>query len=451
MGTSQMSRWRLVAMLGATAVTVLLASAADAGGGRPGSLVRSFGDGGRVETPATGGNMFIAGVAAQQGGMVIAGGHVGRDVDAGGALTALRYTRTGRLDARYGVRGRARARFSVPVFASAVLVQPDAKAIVVGSPVRDGRDLGFAAARFTVTGALDRSFGREGMVMTGLSPGLGAAFDAALQPDGKLVVVGRFLGAEAMSGQGGSDIAVARYTATGDLDPAFGDGGVVRLDTGHATESAIGVAVRPNGKIVLLGTVPPPGGRGETLTLLTQLEPDGNRDETFGSLGLIRSSATVSDLALARNGEVMVSGDVQLGSTRSGFLLALFTRAGRPFRDYGRNGSVVTDFGPRESVSAPAIALDRRGWAILAGGWSRRGSAERRFAVARYRPNGRLDELFSSDGRVVTAFRGRRAVARDVAIVGRRRDLVASGSATARLRRPKDRAAFLARYAGRHF
>ena len=96
----------------------------------------------------------------------------------------------GALDTSFSGDGQAEVAFGVTVYAADVAMQ--GKAIVVGAVADVGGDRGddFALARFTRTGALDRSFGgSDGRVETNVEGGdhLEAI---AVQPDGKVVAVG---------------------------------------------------------------------------------------------------------------------------------------------------------------------------------------------------------------------------------------------------------------------
>ena len=70
-------------------------------------------------------------------------------------------------------------------------------------------------------GDLDPTFGEAGQVTTEFPIGSFASA-VAIQPDGKIVVVGAAAGAS-LDGE----FAVARYDDDGDLDPTFGDAGMV--------------------------------------------------------------------------------------------------------------------------------------------------------------------------------------------------------------------------------
>src|SRR5690606_28080251 len=72
----------------------------------------------------------------------------------------------------------------------------------------------FAVARYDATGALDPSFATGGIAA--IPAGL-AAFDLVIQTDGKIVAVG----------VSGIQVMVARFDDDGSLDPGFGSGGTV--------------------------------------------------------------------------------------------------------------------------------------------------------------------------------------------------------------------------------
>jgi len=79
-------------------------------------------------------------------------------------------------------------------------------------------------------GTLDVSFGIDGTLRTNLGGTYDWAYATAIQPDGRILAAG------VSEARGTYDFALARYTSTKDLDPTFGDGGVVLTDFGHSYE-----------------------------------------------------------------------------------------------------------------------------------------------------------------------------------------------------------------------
>src|SRR5687768_10680834 len=95
-------------------------------------------------------------------------------------------------------------------------------------------------------GDLDFSFSGDGKLTTDFGAGtIETVYDVAVQPDGKVVVVG----------ESGDNWAVARYNVDGSLDTSFGpigSGKVVETPAGSGY-GARAVAIQPDGKIVLAG------------------------------------------------------------------------------------------------------------------------------------------------------------------------------------------------------
>ena len=126
--------------------------------------------------------------------------------------------------------------------ASDVAIQADGKIVVVGgSDARAGGAPDFALVRYTVGGSLDQTFSGDGTQLTDFGGGSDAAADVAVQPDGRIVVVG----------SAGGNFGLARYNTEGSLDTSFDGDGKQTTDFGGG--SAHGVALQADGKIVAVG------------------------------------------------------------------------------------------------------------------------------------------------------------------------------------------------------
>src|SRR5262249_29187109 len=94
-----------------------------------------------------------------------------------------------------------------------------------------------AVTRFTPNGTLDTSFGTGGTKRVQTAPGttrmdISSAIAVAVQADGKIVLAGQ---STLPGGVQALEAIVLRLDATGNLDPTFGNGGIVRLQTSTAT------------------------------------------------------------------------------------------------------------------------------------------------------------------------------------------------------------------------
>ena len=293
------------------------------------------------------------------------------------------------LDLGFGDGGEVRTEALTD--AEAVILQPDGKIVAAGHGAGN-----FALARYASDGSLDPTFGTAGTVTTGF--GIGGpdeGFDAAIQADGKIVVVGRVYGTASY------DFGVARYNTDGSLDAGFGTGGTVTTDFGGGADYAQGVTIQPDGKIVVAGHA----RLGiDNDFAVARYNTDGSPDTTFGSGGIVTTNiAGVTDLgqavALQSDGRIVVAGQVDpVGGFYYHFALARYTTNGSLDTTFGNFGTVVGDEG-----SAYAVAVQPDDQIVVAG--DALGTAlNYDFALARYDANGGPDSAFGSGGRTTTDF-----------------------------------------------
>ena len=153
-----------------------------------------------------------------------------------------------------------------------------------------------ALTRLGWGGGVTRGFGRRRDIP---SPGGGIGRAVALQPDGRILVAGR---AYSDSSQDTSDSALLRYRRSGQLDPAFGAGGIVITDFGTGEDSARAVVVR-DGRILVAGLIYSSQG-------LARYLPSAAPDEAA-----IRPAtpAPASNMTVTKSKDVVVIGGGQAG------------------------------------------------------------------------------------------------------------------------------------------
>jgi len=217
-----------------------------------------------------------------------------------------RYTADGSLDATFGSRGTGRfSRLGTADGAAAILPTADGRTVVVGTGwdrrTTPPGDADLALSEYTVLGRVDRDFGSRGTVATHIGMA-DFAFDAALQPDGRVVVAGT-TGTWPLPNL----FLVLRYLPNGSLDPSFGEGGVVTTDFGGEDAKAYAVAIQADGKIVAAGEA------DESIAVARYL-PDGTLDAGFGNGGLVRTavppaaSAEALELVIQPDGKIIAGG-----------------------------------------------------------------------------------------------------------------------------------------------
>jgi len=130
--------------------------------------------------------------------------------------------------------------------ALSVALQSDGKIVATGL---NGGSFGtyFAVVRYELDGDLDPTFNGTGIVTTSISSG-DASTAVAVQPDGKIVVVG-----ESFDLDTGLNFTVVRYESDGQLDTTFNQTGIVTTPVSPSSDTALSVALQPDGKIVVAG------------------------------------------------------------------------------------------------------------------------------------------------------------------------------------------------------
>ncbi len=275
--------------------------------------------------------------------------------------------------------------------AEGVVVQPDGKIVVAGQA-----DGAFAVARYNPDGGLDSGFGSGGVVTTSVGSGYARANDVVVQPDGKIVAAGY------ARGGGDWDFAVARYEADGDLDAGFGANGVVTTSIGSSDEQAYAVGVQADDRIVVAGYS---NSGGDYDFAVMRYGSDGALDGGFGSGGVVTTPVgSDSDyghgLAIQPNGRILVVGWSYRGLDTM-LSLVRYTGAGVPDPGFGTQGIVTASIATR--AKGYAVAL-QSGGRIVAGGSSYSPVSGNDFALVRYDGAGNLDATFGNSGVVTTAF-----------------------------------------------
>jgi uncharacterized delta-60 repeat protein len=342
-----------------------------------GSLDESFGDGGLVTTDIAGGPDAAFGAALQGDSIIVVGS---ARVAGNDDFAIVRYDRNGVLDTSFGTQGRTTTDFfGARDRAFAVEVQPDNGIIVVGDAISGGRS-DFAIARYDANGAIDATFGGSGngKVATDIAGGVDIAKNVVLEDGGTILVTGTItLGNSSVLANAG----LARYTATGALDPGFGVDGILSIAQMSLGE---GLALQPDGKILLAGHVPV-AGRANFAVM--RLSGGGIPDPSFGSGGLTTVGFTSQDdygrdVTLDAAGRVLVSGQAS-NLSNPDFAVARFDSAGVLDGGFDTDGRFRVDFfGASDSAENLAVQADGK---IVLGGFAVNGTSTR-YGLARINP-----------------------------------------------------------------
>jgi uncharacterized delta-60 repeat protein len=341
----------------------------------------------------------------------------------------------GDLDSTFGTNGKVTTDFGAADAAFSLAIQPDRKITVAGLAY-NGSDDDFALVRYNSDGSLDTAFGTNGKVTTDFDGEYDSAHALALQPDGKIVVVGY------ADTYPDSDFALVRYNSDGSLDQAFDNDGKVRTDFG-GVDYAFAVAIQPDSNIVLAGYTFRPT-ENEMKIAVARYNLDGSLDATFDSDGkaitAIGKRSSAFALALQSDGKIVVAGDTYNASGDDVEVAVVrYNHDGSLDTTFDNDGIVTTDFTGFYDT-AFAVTLQTDGKLVVAGSAGTLPNTD--CMLARYNSDGSLDVDFGNAGRVVTDLAGYDDATQAVAQQADRK-LILAGYATIT---PTSRDFFLARY-----
>jgi len=305
----------------------------------------------------------------------------------------------GALDSSFGTAGAAATGSATRLFAAAVQSDGDVVAVGEGGTGSSARVL---VARFTASGALDGAFGRGGIAQGPAVPtALGAgslARAVAIQPDGKIVIVGKTTDAAAdPSARYG--LLVERYDPSGTLDTSFGDGGVVNLLSASFGDG-YAIALQPDGRIVATGSE---NVSGVPYATVVRLNTDGSLDSSFGSAGtdLLNLGAYSYALAVAiqSDGKLVIAGSQSPGLQATNALIARLTTSGALDSSFNGGGAVAQQYAPTGGAfsSFDGVAIQSDGKIVAAGNAAAGGETADAFAV-RFNSAGTQDSSFGHGG-----------------------------------------------------
>jgi uncharacterized delta-60 repeat protein len=300
---------------------------------------------------------------------------------AGGSAAAA----PGDLDPSFG-------RFGVHVFESNdgtmdptdVAVQADGKLVVSGRLYSSGVFGGQPVIiRFAANGRFDDSFGDHGVVV--LQPPADAVSAIEVDPSGRIVAAAR---------SAAGAVVLARLNPSGVPDPAFGTGGID--ETAVQAQAPLDLALTFPGEIVVVGGMPELAG----IVALKRL-PDGGPDPSFSSDGVASTPPGAASyggsVAVLVDGSVFAGGTRRDGAAASSGVLAKFRADGELDPTFGSGGVVLTSASGEGGDQVADLGLGPGATVSVLESSSDNFTA----SIARFGPSGALDPTFAGDGRVV--------------------------------------------------
>jgi uncharacterized delta-60 repeat protein len=213
-----------------------------------GALDTTFGNQGKVITTFSDHGDAGQAVIVDGSGNILVGANAGVDQFQSRDFEVVRFTGSGAVDMSFGTQGHVITDLGGDDTVTSMVLDGSGRIVVAGTTAT-GTTSALGLVRYSSGGVLDTTFGTAGKVITSFTGLTASAAGLAQDQNGHLLVAASVVGGAA------GDVALARYSATdGSADATFGNGGKVVTDLGSANDSAAGLAVQANGRIVVTGS-----------------------------------------------------------------------------------------------------------------------------------------------------------------------------------------------------
>ncbi|MCJ7545855.1 MAG: hypothetical protein MUP30_03355 [Deltaproteobacteria bacterium] len=314
-------------------------------------------------------------------------------------ILVLRFNSDGTRDNTFGVGGVFiyGEKSKGNNYGSGVALQPDGKIIVVGDSYYD-KSREVLVLRCNSDGSLDNSFGKGGVATyrSQTKENKDLSFGVKLQSDARIVVVG--------STHNGKNYEpmILRYNRDGSLDSSFGKGGVVTYKgLSDANVWGRAVAIQHDGRIVMVG-VSYTTKKCDVVTV--RYNADGSLDKGFGEGGVAPSTCPPGgrdwgrSIAMQPDGKIIVAGNTRLG-VNTNILLLRYNANGKPDTTFGRGGIASYQSLVKKGNWGQSVALLPDGKILIVGN-SLSGPKKEAY-IARCNSDGTMDSSFGKEGLVL--------------------------------------------------
>jgi uncharacterized delta-60 repeat protein len=272
---------------------------------------------------------------------------------------------------------------------------PDGKTFVLYSKSSNGVNQQFTVTRLLPDGAIDENFGDLGNVFPDITADDVYITDAILSPDGKIVAVGSIIVNNANS------LIILQFEQDGSFDADFGNGGLRIFSIGGEEDLLSSVKIKPDGNIITCGyTVNSTSTFAEGIFI--QLHSDGSDDETFGSLGLLRTDFNVGNegffgLDIQSDGKIVAAGG--FGEDQLDMMVARFLPNGVLDNSFADDGILqIVDLISDDILFDIVVNADQK--ITVFGNRSDLATEQTQFALFRLETAGTFDATFGDNGKV---------------------------------------------------
>jgi uncharacterized delta-60 repeat protein len=261
-------------------------------------------------------------------------------------IVAIRLNSDGTFDNSFGTSGTVIETLSNSGYITdGMYLDYNNNLIYTGSYATSSTQEGFFLSRLTSTGALDNSFGTNGLAQFTSPNYLKQIVSSDIQADNKITILVQSQKSDLSS----DSFQVWRVNTNGTLDFSFGTNGIANVSYTVYETSAI--------KFLSTGKIITTGYDGSGNILVSRLNSNGSLDATFNGTGIMTFNVGYNDalpntITIQKNGNILIA-----GKANSKFLVARVLSNGTLDNTFNSTGILILDFYGSTSV-ANTIAVD---------------------------------------------------------------------------------------------
>lgn len=315
-----------------------------------GNLDSTFGENGTVHHTFDQRNVGIDYVLQPDGKILVSG--VQSDGNAGSQQFPYiaRYNSDGSVDSSFGNNGTNKINYLGPGVFSSIYLMDRSKILCTGSPNGNSNLI----MRFDSAGAVDNTFGTNGVVQHAIPPGVNFFYDfkSVLRSDGKIVSVApAYLGVA-----NNKNVVLSCYDTLGMIDTTFGSNGFY-IDYNFVIGNGLLIALQSDNKIIV-------GQQNisETAVIIARYTTNGNIDTTYGVNGYINIPAARIQLLTKFNDDKILVGYQENGVAP---VFKKFNTNGVEDTNFSLNGGSTFEFANNDKARTAIVTANSE---VLMGG-----------------------------------------------------------------------------------
>lgn len=368
-----------------------------------GKVDKSFGNDGKIQMNFDSSSDRVHGIIEQMDGkfIVIGTSSISSNSSENSDVLIARYLEDGTLDFEFGDNGKKIIDLGGTDVGLAVNLQVDGKIITANrSCISDNNECSAILIRLNSDGTFDNTFGDDGVQTIQLDDLFyGAPHRFLINPNGDII-----LGGSVWNGTD-FDFAVYKINNDGTKNTNFGVDGLTTFDFGTGKVDIATDLTFQGENIIVLGRTCDSVSENKCGIGLTRITSDGLIDTSFGNKGKMTTKLNTNiipkTIAVQQNGNLLVVGDKKDLVNR--FVLIRYKTNGKMDENFGKNGKIVDNFINDKDAWGDDVIVQPEGKIVLIGHTIREGNSSD-FVLKRYESDGTQDIIFGDNGNLFIDF-----------------------------------------------